>query len=327
MSANHPSRISVILAFAAVYIIWGSTYLGIRYAIETIPPFLTSATRFLVAGGLLYGWCRARGAPRPTLRHWRNAAIVGFLMLTIGNGGVTWAEKSVNSGTTALVVATVPLWLVVLAWIKPGGIRPRAIEFAGIALGLAGVALLVRPGDGEAAPDGYFIGCAILNLSALSWAAGSLFARDAELPASTPQATGMEMLCGGAILLGISLAAGEPGRFSPADVSATSILALLYLIVFGSLIGFSAYVWLLTVETPARVGTYAYVNPVVAVLLGWAIASEPLTSRAGVAVALIIGGLALIRQAKKPPREAPAPAAEPAPEPSRRAGELLNPAD
>lgn len=318
---GQPSRLSVVLAFAAIYFIWGSTYLGIRFAIETIPPFFTAGTRFLVAGAILYAWSRGRGAARPSPRHWRNAAIVGVLMLTIGNGGVTWAEGSVNSGTTALVVATVPLWLVVLAWIKPGGSRPRALEFAGIALGLAGVAVLVRPEGGQGDTGGYLAGCAMLNVSALSWAIGTLYAREAELPASTPLATAMEMLCGGAVLMTIGLGSGEASRFSLADVSSTSLLALLYLIGFGSLIGFSAYVWLLGVVSPASVGTYAYVNPVVAVLLGWAIASEPLTSRAGVAVVMIIGGLALIGRAKARRSTAPAPIKPPDAQPAALAAE------
>lgn len=299
------TRPRLVLAFAAVYLIWGSTYLGIRFAIETIPPLLMAGTRFLAAGAILYGWCRLRGAGRPTPRQWRNAGLAGGLMLVGGNGGVTLAEQWVPSGVAALMVSTTPLWLVLLAWGTGGG-RPAATEAAGIASGLCGVALLVLPGDeaagalGRAAVDP--LGAAILLIGSLAFAAGSLVARTAALPESKPLGAGMQMLVGGAVLTASGLAAGEGGRFDLSAISATSAVALLYLIVFGGLVAFSAYVWLLGATTPARAGTYAFVNPVVAVLLGSALAAEPLTVRSFAAMAVIVAGVVLITKRAGVPR-------------------------
>ena len=290
-----PSRAQVLLAFAAVYIIWGSTYLAIRFAIQTLPPFFMAGTRFLVAGSLLYAWMRLRGhAPRPTRTNWVAASVLGALLLLAGNGGVTWAEQTIPSGLAALLVATVPLWVVVIEWLRPSGSRPQPQVAVGVALGLAGLVLLVGPWEIAGTRSVNLLSALVVVLGALGWAAGSVFSRSAPLPKAGQLATGMEMLVGGALLMLVSLVAGEWSRVDLSHASAVSLLALLYLVVFGSLIAFSAYIWLLKAVTPSRAATYAYVNPVVAVFLGWAFAGEPVSGRTLIAAAIIIGAVAII---------------------------------
>lgn len=300
---GRPRRALLLSAYAAVYVIWGSTYLAIRLGIRTLPPFGMAGVRFLLAGALLYGWARVRGAPRPTRTQWGAATVVGALLLCAGNGAVTWAEQRVPSGIAALLIATEPLWIVLLGWAQRGGDRPTRTTALGLGLGLAGVAVLVgpsalrgaaNPGASTGASTVDLIGAVVVVGGALTWAAGSLWSGRSRLPTSAPLATGMQMVAGGALLLGASLAAGEPASFRPALVSLTSVAALGYLAVFGSIVAFSAYTWLLTVEPPARVATYAFVNPVVAVGLGWAVAGEPLTARVLVAAAIIVGAVVLL---------------------------------
>ncbi|MCG3119242.1 MAG: putative inner membrane transporter YedA [bacterium] len=289
-----PPRWRLVTAFAAVYLIWGSTYLAIRIAIETIPPFLMAGIRFLIAGAILYVWARWRGTPPPRRAHWLAAAIVGGLLLVGGNGGVVWAEQRVPSGLTALLIATVPLWMALLNWLRPGGVKPDNGVIAGLALGFIGIMLLVGPGELAGGHHVDSLGAAVLIVASLSWAAGSLYSRRAQLPASPLLTTGMEMLTGGALLLIAGSLAGEWTRFELSALSVRSSLALTYLIVFGALIGFTAYIWLLRVSTPARASTYAYVNPVVAIFLGWALASEPLTARTLLAAAIIVAAVVVI---------------------------------
>lgn len=294
-----PSTALVLAAFAAVYVIWGSTYLAIAVAIESLPPLLMAGMRFLTAGAILYAVVRLRGEAAPTRLHWRNAAIVGGLLLLCGNGGVVLAERTVPSGVAALLVATVPMWMVVLEWLRPGGSRPGRRTILGLALGFAGMIVLVGPGlAGGARVDP--LGAGLLVVASLSWAAGSIFSRGAALPKSGLLATGMEMACGGAWLLLAGLLRGELAATDPSAFTTESVLAFLYLVVFGSLVGFTAYIWLLGVTTPARVSTYAYVNPIVAVLLGWAILSEPVTSRVLFAAAVIVLAVAVITTGKRP---------------------------
>ena len=289
-----PPRWLLLSAFAAVYLIWGSTYLAIRFAIETMPPFLMAAVRFLIAGGALYGWARWRSQARPARVEWRSALIVGGLLLFAGNGVVVWSELRIDSGLAALLVATVPLWIVALDALRPGGVRPGWRVWAGVAGGLAGIALLVGPAELAGAERADLLGILGVLFASLAWAVGSLYSRHAPLPASPALGTGMEMLAGGLLLALFSLALGEPAGFDPAAVSATSALALAYLVFVGALIGFSAYVWLLRVAPAAKVATYAYVNPVVALLLGWALAGEELDARTLIAAAVILGSVFLI---------------------------------
>jgi drug/metabolite transporter (DMT)-like permease len=301
---GNPSRGRVVLAFAAVYLLWGSTYLAIRIGVETLPPFLMAGARHLTAGLLLYLLLRVTGSPRPELRHWKSAAVIGGLMLLGGNGLVTWAEQHVPSGLTALIVSSVPIWMALLDGLRQRQ-RPGLPILAGLLLGLGGIAMLVVPGNfaGNGRVD--LLGAGALLAASLSWSVGSLYAVRAKLPSSILTATAMEMIAGGALLGVTGLLFGEAARLDPSAVSGRSLAALGYLIVFGSLLGFSAYVWLLKVTTPARVSTYAYVNPIVAVLLGALVAGELVTPRIALAAVVIVGAVALIITSRaRPSREA-----------------------
>ena len=290
------SPLKIALALGTVYILWGSTYLAIRFAIETLPPFWMAGVRFLISGALLYGWARWRGAPRPVRVHWRSAALIGGLLLVGGNGGVVWSEQRLDSGVAALLVSTVPLWMVLFEWLRKDGTRPTLGVVAGLALGFTGLVMLVRPGGGSLDA----VGVAVLLLSCVSWAWGSLRSRHVPLPESPLMATGMEMLAGGALLMVLGLLTGEAGRLDLAGASLKSGLALAYLVVFGAL-GFTAYIWLLRVTSPALVSTYAYVNPVVAVVLGALLADERLTwtSLIGGAVTLVAVFLVVSEQSQR----------------------------
>ncbi len=295
---GHASRAQIIAAFASIYLVWGSTYLAISYAVETIPPFIMGGTRFVISGAMLYLWARSRGAPRPTRLHWRNGIIAGGFLLLGGNGAVVWAEQFVPSGLTALLVSILPFWLVIIEWVRPPRRRPSGAVLIGLILGFAGIVVLVGPtgvgGHGDVRP----IGALVLILGSLSWAIGSFWSRDAQLPDSGLLTTGMEMLGGGVLLLIVGAATGEIAHTDIHRISSASAVGLLYLITFGSLVGFTSFIWLLDKVSPARLGTYAYVNPIVAVLLGWAIAGERLSIRTGIAAVIVICAVALITTAR-----------------------------
>ena len=296
MTRPRPSPVLIVLAFAAVYVLWGSTYLGIRYAIETLPPFLMAGTRFSIAGAILFTWAVLNGeSVRSSFSQWPKALVIGALLLLGGNGGVTWAEHHIPSGFAALLVASEPLWVVVLNW----GLsrrRPNSKVLLGVFIGLVGVALLVSDGlkVGLTASSMSLLGAVVVILAAFSWAAGSVYATRYPIKASTSMASGMQMLGGGFLLLLLALAVGDFPRLNLATASWVSIGAFFYLLVFGSLVGFTAYSWLLRNVSPARATTYAYVNPVVAVLLGWLLAGEALTLVMLVAAGIIVASVALI---------------------------------
>jgi drug/metabolite transporter (DMT)-like permease len=292
--ADTPPLRLVIAAFAAVYIVWGSTYLAIRFAIETLPPLLMAGVRFVVAGSFLYGWARWRGAGKPQLVHWRSAAIVGALLLLGGNGAVTWAEQFIPSGIAALLIAVVPCWMVLIDWVRPGGPPPTAQIAAGLVLGLVGVGLLIGPESLMGGDRINVTGAAVVLGGSMSWAAGSILSRHVQVPSRPLLATSIQMLCGGALLILAGLLSGEAAKIDASAISAKSVLALIYLILIGAIVGYSAYIWLLRVSTPARASTYAYVNPVVAVLLGWLFAGETVSPRVIAAAAVIVAGVALI---------------------------------
>jgi drug/metabolite transporter (DMT)-like permease len=292
-AAGRPSTLRIVAAFAAVYVLWGSTYLGIRFSIETLPPFFTQGVRFLLAGIVLYAWARARGAGSPTRREWGGAAITGALLFVCGAGGLVWAERFLPSGVAALVVATEPMAFVLIEAMRRRR-RPHGVILAGLALGSVGLLVLVGPGTLFGGERFHLAACLVLVAGTFAWAWGSLFSRGSRLPSSPVMATASTLVCGGAFLAALGLAAGELSGFDPAAVSTRSVLATVYLFVFGSIVGFSAYLWLLRVSTAARVSTYAYVNPIVAVLLGWALAAEPLTPRVVVAASIIVSAVALI---------------------------------
>ncbi len=281
------------IAFAAIYLIWGSTYLAIRFAIETLPPFSMAAARFTVAGGILYAIARPR-TERPTRLNWVSAGVVGTLLLAGGNGGVVWAEQWVPSGLAALIIATVPLWMVLFDWQFAGGPRPSKVLLAGLVWGLCGVGLLMSSTELGAQSREALLGGLVVLGASVSWAAGSIYARKARLPRSPFLSTAMQMIMGGFVLSLMAAIAGEGGQLQLSTFSTKSILALVYLIVFGALIAFTAYIWLLGVSTAARVSTYAYVNPAVAVLLGWLLANERLDARAALAVVIILSAVALV---------------------------------
>jgi drug/metabolite transporter (DMT)-like permease len=292
---EQPSRLLVVVAFAAVYLIWGSTYLAIRFAIQTLPPFLMAGSRFVIAGTALVLWARAKGVARPTRAELRSACVVGALLFLGGNGGVVWSEQYVASGVAALFVATEPLWIVLLGWARRGGSRPTARVSAGLLLGFAGVWLLVASGvsAGGAGGRGLIATVALLAAS-VSWAVGSLYSAHAPLPPSSLLSAGIQMLAGGVLMLATGTLAGEWKSFDPAAVSAVSVGAMLYLIVCGALVAFTAYSWLLRRVAPARAATYAYVNPLVAVFLGWALAGEQLTARTLLAASVITASVVII---------------------------------
>jgi drug/metabolite transporter (DMT)-like permease len=304
--ASSPSRAKVWAGLLAVYVVWGSTYLAIRVGLETIPPFFMSAMRYLSAGAILYAWARLKGAPRPRLVHWGAAFVVGASLLLVGNGGVVWSEQRISSGLAALFVASEPLWIVVLQSFGPQGRRPSGRAVIGVALGLGGLVLLIGPWDLKAGGVD-LLGAGAVLLAAFSWAAGSLWSRHARLPEVPLLATAIQMIAGGALLATAGFLTGETARFVPAAVSARSALALLYLMVFGSLVGYTTYIWLLRVADPSRVSTYAFVNPIVAVFLGWALAGETVTPRMLAATAVIVAAVVLITLAESAPSSAARP--------------------
>ena len=295
MTTGAPRRAAVFWSFAAIYVVWGSTYLAIRVVVGTFPPFLAAGSRFLVAGGLLYGWARWRGVAAPARRLWLSAFLLGGLFFLFGNGGVSWAETRIPSGLTALLAATSPLFTAVFESGQQGWRTPPLRAMVGIVAGLAGVALLIAPGEIIGGGHVDLAGAAAITLAALAWAGGSVLAHAVPLHSSPVLSTGMKMLAGGVLLTATGLVLGEAPRVSPEMFTAKAILAWVYLIVFGSIIGFSAFTYLLRVTTPSKVATSAYVNPLVAVLLGWALLGESVTPRTLVAAAIIVGGVMLIR--------------------------------
>ena len=288
-------------AFAAVYVIWGSTYLAIRVAVESIPPFLMAGLRHLSVGLAFYPIFRRVSGEEPTLPQWRTTAITGCLLLFLGNGTVSWAERVVPSGIAALLVATVSLWMVLIDWLRPGGTRPAPRVMAGFVLGFAGMLLLVGPKHLGGAERVNPAGTLALILASLAWAIGSIYSKHHPLPASPLLGVAMQTLCGGSVLCLAALVTGELRGFHFSQVTLRSWLGLLYLVFFGSAFGFSAYVYILKHSTATRVATYAFVNPVVALFLGWFLAAEPLSARTMLASAVILGAGLLVITA--PPKD------------------------
>ncbi len=301
MSAARPvSRAAVFWSFAAIYIVWGSTYLAIRVVVTSFPPFLGSGSRFLVAGGLLFGWARWRGVAAPPLGTWLYGFGLGALFFLMGNGAISWAETRIPSGLTALLAATSPLFTAVFESARAGWRRPPVRVIAGIMLGLGGVALLVAPGEFIGGGHADLLGAAAITLGALGWAAGSVISHARPLHPSPQLSTGVTMIAGGTLMVVLGLLVGEGGAIGTATLSPKVIFAWCYLISFGSLLGFSAFIFLLRVSTPQKVSTSAFVNPLMAVLLGWIILGESVTPRTIVAGTVILGAVILIRVRKMP---------------------------
>lgn len=297
-SGRAPARSALVLAFAAIYLIWGSTYLGIRIAVTTMPPFLMAAVRFLIAGGALFAYLRLRGAPWPNARQWRANAIIGTFLLLGGNGLVAWAEQVLPSGVTALLIGVSPLFIVLTEWAWPGGTRPTAITLAALGLGFFGVAWLAAPWESSVGGRLDVSGVVAVLVGCVSWGIGSIYTRHAKHGADPLMASALQMLGGAAALFVVAFLHRDFSHVSLGTITPSSWGALAYLICIGSLVGFSTFVWLMKHAPPARVATYAYVNPIVAVFLGWLVLGEPINSRTLVASAIIVAAVAIITTQK-----------------------------
>jgi drug/metabolite transporter (DMT)-like permease len=312
-----PAKVRIIIAFAALYLVWGSTYLGIRFAIESIPPFLMAGARFLLAGVIMFAIAWSQGAYKSSWANWRVSLVVGACLLLAGNGGVTISEQYIDTGLAALIVAIVPIYIVILSWATGMAPKPAPIIWLGLVGGFVGVGVLLGPAlrlssSGAQHPA---IGMSILLVSSFIWSAGSLYSRTAKHAASPFLTAAQQMLCGGVLLLVAGIITGELRSFHPRSISMLSLASFTYLVIIGAVVGYTAYIWLLRNCDPAKVATYAYVNPIVAVLLGAAFAGETVTPRVLIAGALIIGSVAIVITAQQlKPRAEPAigPAMEPA---------------
>ncbi len=304
----------LVVGFLAIYLIWGSTYLGIRFTIETIPPLISAGVRFILGGAMLYVYARTQDRSRITRPQLRNAAVTGVLLVVGGTGIVTWAEQYINSGLAALLVALMPFWMVLIEWLRPQGVKPPMPVFAGLLLGFFGIAVLIGPGEfGGGAIN--LIGAVAVGIATLSWASGSIYSRHVDLPNSRVLTVSVQMLIGGVVLLLAGSVSGEWIGFSVSAVSLRSILGLLYLITFGSL-AFAAYAWLLKATTPAKVSTYAFVNPVVAVFLGWLLGGEEITLRTLLAAIVITGAVVILILSKSRSVRQQQPATHSCPQPA-----------
>jgi drug/metabolite transporter (DMT)-like permease len=292
---HRADSIKLALAFAAIYIVWGSTYLAIRYAVETIPPLVTAGIRHTIAGGILLAWACARGY-RPKREHWIAGAVVGAFFFLIGHGSLHWAEQHVASGLAALLIATEPMFILVLAWAS-GQQKISRISALGLAFGAVGVAILT--GAELTQGNSSLMGLVAVLVGSLSWAAGVVISPRLKLPADALARTAVPLVCGAVMLLAAAGITGEFHALHWSAISMRSLLGLAYLIVFGSIVAFTAYTWLLQRCPPTLVATHTYANPVVAVLLGWLLASEPLTMRVVFASVAILGAIVLIRRGER----------------------------
>jgi drug/metabolite transporter (DMT)-like permease len=306
--AGPPRKLILVAAFAALYIIWGSTYLGILFAIKSIPPLLMAGCRFVLAGLIMYLIALWQGAPKTSLPEWRTALIVGACLLFFGNGGVTIAEQWVPSGLASLLVATVPIYIALLAWLTGAAPRPRPLVLLGLAGGFVGVGVLVGPALSTPPARGAQhagLGMLILLFGSLMWSIGSLYSRHARNTASPFLSSAQTMLCGGGLMIGAGLVHGEARDFNLNQMTALSLGAFVYLVLIGAVVGYTAYIWLLRHCDPSKVATYAYVNPVVAVLLGAFFAGETLTLRTAIAAAIIVSSVALVISAQQAKEKVP----------------------
>ncbi len=299
------SKVKLVFAFGLVYIIWGSTYLAIKLAIDSIPPFLMAGARHVIAGLILITFVYLKEKPSIRPRHIRSNTIIGGLLLLGGNGGVVWAEQFVPSGLASLLVSMVPIWILLINWLGLKNGKPSVKKTAGVVLGLSGLMFLISPLELLRAEAVNPIGAIVLMFASLSWAAGSVYTNYAKMPESKFAAISIQMLSGGFMLLIWSFIVGEYKHFNISAVTVNSYLALIYLIIFGSLIAYSAYIWLLHAAGPSLTSTYAYVNPVVAVFLGWILISEPMNPRIIISTVIIISAVALITSSHKQPSQLP----------------------
>ncbi|MDQ5936823.1 MAG: hypothetical protein QG574_4163 [Cyanobacteriota bacterium erpe_2018_sw_21hr_WHONDRS-SW48-000092_B_bin.40] len=304
LESTKPSRIRIILAFLTIYLIWGSTYIAIKFALESFPPFLMGASRFFTAGLIMCSWMLFRGNPRPNRTHILPTLALGTLLLVVGSMGVVLAEKTVPSGMVSLLVAMVPVFIVLLQWLKPKGIKPTKRVIMGLITGVCGLVFLIEPQKFAGAESIDLLGVAFVLFGCLGSAAGAIYSRSAHLPDSQQLAAGMEMLFAGLVLFICSACAGEFSKIQQLHISLVSGLSWLYLMVFGSMIAFSVYIWLLKQVNPAHVSTYAYVNPVVAIFLGWWLAGETISMQTFIGAGVILGAVWLITQSGPKPEPA-----------------------
>ncbi|MEO7414997.1 MAG: EamA family transporter [Opitutaceae bacterium] len=307
-SPGAPSRAALVMAFASIYVIWGSTYLGIRVAVETMPPFLMAGSRFVLAGGILFAILKFRGAPSPHWAQWRANTVIGIFLLLGGNGLVVWAERFIPSGITALLVGVSPLFIVLTEWAWRGGTRPTALTMAALLLGFGGVTWLAAPWENPAQGGLHPGGIVAILVACMFWAVGSIYSRHSKHGADAFMASAIQMIGGGAALLIAAVAHRDFQQLDLNGITPKAWGAFVYLVLVGSLVGFSTFVWLMKHSTPARVSTYAYVNPVVAVFLGWWLLDEPIGPRTLVASTIIVAAVAIItvqksRTAAKPGRK------------------------
>jgi drug/metabolite transporter (DMT)-like permease len=288
-----PRRGQLLLAFFLLYVIWGSTYLAIRYAIETLPPFLMAGLRFTLAGTLMYALMRWRGAPNPPLSQWWRLGLIGVFLFLGGNGFVVWAEQYITSGLAALLVSMLPLWLILLDWMWAGGPRPGPLALTGIAFGALGTFILVDPAR-VTASDVYLPGAGMVILASLLWAIGSIYSKKIKQPSSVFMSAACQMIGGGVVILIVAAMLGEFKDLHVEEVSLVSLGSFFYLMILGSMVAISAYIWLLQNASAASVSTYAFVNPAVAVLLGWLIADEQLNARILTGAGVILVGVILV---------------------------------
>lgn len=300
VAVGRPSRLALLLAFFAIYVVWGSTYIAIRYAVESIPPLVVAGVRHSVAGITLFAWAWLRGY-RPRRREWQASLVLGTLYFAIGHGTLHWAETVVPSGLAALLVATEPIWIAIMAaaLIRDEALTSKTV--LGLLLGISGVAVLMR--DQAGAGPKLIIGSIAILVGAASWALGVIYSRSDRLPRDPVARAGMAAMCGAALLLIVAGTSGELGRLHPSAVSLRSVLALLYLITFGSILAFTSYTWLLDHCSPTLVSTHTYVNPIIAVLLGWLMASEVINRRVLLAGLLTLVSVFLISRGSGPKKE------------------------
>lgn len=298
-SSARPAAWKVLLAFAIIYLVWGSTYLAIRIGVREIPPFLMAGLRFTVAGAVMWAWMRVSGTPGPTLREWRDASVLGTLMFLIDYACLFWAEQRVPSGIAAVILAMIPVCITLLeiAWLRRQRLTLRLA--LGLAIGIIGVVVLMNPSAALGEAPLNHRGVLALLVSCCGWSVGTIVAMRLTLPASKPMSAAAQMLSGGVQLLVLAAIAGEFTHFRAQEISSAAWLSLIYLIVAGSIISYTAYVWLLHYESPTKVGTYAYVNPVVAVILGGTLGGETIGRRTILGTALILISVAAITTIKR----------------------------